>query len=275
MGWGRTGRTGQAGRTAPLLGPVALVLLLGAAVPDSISAQDRLPNLTVSGKTPCRVHPESARETADLWETARTILEATVRTDSAPPTLLIREWERTLDFRLRVRYERSDTSEVKSRNPFFNKAAPSNLERVGYIQRQGWSVVYIGPGPRLLLSERFLRSHCFGKVAGEGANAGLVGLTFDPLPRTTIPDVRGVLWIDPVQGELRSMEYTWINPPPEARAPAIGGWAHFARVGSAGWMVQRWNLRTARPEGGYTRGFDGYTDHGGEVIAIVSPSPTP
>lgn len=100
-----------------------------------------------------------------------------------------------------------------------------------------------------------------------------MGLAFSPLPRTTIPDVQGVLWIDPERGELRSMEYTWLNAPLEARAPGIGGWADFTRLATGGWIVQRWNLRMARPEAGYARGFDGYTDHGGEVIAVVGTRP--
>jgi hypothetical protein len=111
-------------------------------------------------------------------------------------------------------------------------------------------------------------------VEGTGAFAGLAGLAFSPLPRTTIPDVKGVLWVDPTGHQLRSVEYTWINAPPEARAPGIGGRADFARIGSVGWIVQRWNIRMAREETGYVRGFDGYTDQGGEVLAILGwPEP--
>jgi len=90
-----------------------------------------------------------------------------------------------------------------------------------------------------------------------------------PLPGTDRPDVTGVLWVDPVRGGLRSVEYTWINAPEEARAPGIGGRADFARLGSGGWIVQRWNIRMARPESGSWRNFDGYTDQGGEVLAVL------
>ena len=131
--------------------------------------------------------------------------------------------------------------------------------------------MYYGPDPGLLLSERFLRSHCFQRIPGEGATAGLVGLAFTPLPRTRIPDVTGVLWVDAGQRELRSLEYTWINPPAEASAPGIGGRADFAHLTGIGWIVQRWNIRMARQEAGYVRGFDGYTDQGGEVLSVVDP----
>ncbi len=235
-----------------------------------VTAPPRLPAVKVSAKTPCQVHPESALGTADLWDAAQRTLEGTTRADAATPTLLVREWRRALDFRLGLRFEHSDTTEVRTRQPF-EKPAPANLERAGYIQRQGWSIVYYGPDPGLLLSERFLRTHCFRRVEGQGATAGLAGLAFTPLPRTRVADVTGVLWVDPDRRELRSLEYTWLNPPLEANAPAIGGRADFARLPGTGWIVQRWNIRMARPEAGYVRGFDGYTDQGGEVLAVLTP----
>ena len=242
------------------------MLLLAAA--QEAGSQERLPNVRVSGKTPCRIHPESALETADLWSAAKATLESTVQSDSAVPRLLVREWRRTLDYAFRLRYEDADTSIVQTRRPF-EKKAPGNLERAGYIQRQGWSMVYYGPDAGLLLSERFLNQHCFRRVEGEGGKAGLVGLAFAPLPRAVQPDVTGVLWIDLERGELRSVEYTWINAPEEARAPGIGGRADFVRLSSGGWMIQRWSIRMARQESGYARGFDGYTDQGGEVLAVL------
>jgi tetratricopeptide (TPR) repeat protein len=232
------------------------------------NAPPRLPQLRVSARTPCQVRPETALETADLWDAAQRTLLGAVQPDSIVPTLLVREWRRSLDYRFGLRYEQSDTSEIRTRSPF-EKPAPANLERAGYIQRQGWSIVYYGPDPGLLLSDRFLRQHCFRRVEGSGATAGLVGLAFAPLPETRVADVKGVLWVDLQQGELRSIEYTWLNAPWEADAPGIGGRADFARLGAAGWIVQRWNIRMARQEAGYTRGFDGYTDQGGEVLAVL------
>lgn len=231
-------------------------------------AQKRLPNVRVSAKSPCEIHPETAAETAALWVAARTALQGAVETETAgPPTLLIQEWRRTLDPRMRLRQERSDTSRVTTSHPF-EKPLPGNLERAGYIQRQGWSTFYYGPDSGLLLSEWFLRRHCFSRIEGHGGTTGLVGLGFTPLPTTHLTDVAGVLWIDPARGELRHVEYAWTNAPEEARLQGVGGRADFVRLSSGGWIVQRWNIRMPHPRPELDGSFDGYTDQGGEVVAV-------
>lgn len=234
--------------------------------------ETRLPSIRVSARTPCEIHPETALETADLWLAARQTLEGTTRQIETPPTFLVREWRRTLDGGLRLRWERSDTSFVRTLHPF-EKPMPGNLERAGYIQQRGWTTVFYGPDAGLLISEWFLRRHCFSRVAGSGAFAGLLGLAFAPLPGTDYTDVAGTLWIDPVRGELRHLEYHWTRAPDEARAPSVGGRADFVRLKSGGWIIQRWNIRMPRPEAGLGRGFDGYTDQGGEVLAISEAKP--
>jgi hypothetical protein len=254
----------------------AALLLLAS---HSLAAQVRLPGLRVQGRTPCEVHPETAVETAALWLAAREALESV----SAPatrdtPRFLIQEWRRTLDPAFRLRWERRDTSFLSGRHPF-EKSPPGNLQREGYIQRRGWTMIYYGPDAGLLLSEEFLRRHCFERVIGAGATAGLVGLAFAPLPATRATDVAGVLWVDPVRGELRRVEYVWTNPPREARVPGIGGQADFVRLssggGGGGWIIQRWNIRMPRPIDELDGPSDGYTDQGGEVLAVLRPTKSP
>src|ERR1044072_8429758 len=114
---------------------IAVGLLLGLdAWSGLLVAQERLPNVRVSAKSPCQIHPETARETADLWIAAREALQSAGDTSGTPPTLLIQEWRRTLDPRMRLRWERRDTTRVTTFHPF-EKPQP-NLERAGYIQRQ-------------------------------------------------------------------------------------------------------------------------------------------
>ena len=241
-------------------------------IPALLAAQERLPEVRTVAKTACQVHPEGGAATASLWLMAREALESAVATDSAPPTLLVQRWRRTLLPDLRLRWERRDTFRVRTRQPFSEKT-PGNLERVGYIQIQRSGIVYYGPGADLLLSERFLKNHCFRRQEGRGGTAGLVGLAFEPLPVQRRPDVEGVLWIDPARRELRTLEYTWRNAPEDARAPASGGRVEFSRMVGGEWIIRSWNIRMPRPWDVTGLGWGGYTDQGGEVLAVGTRPP--
>jgi hypothetical protein len=243
-----------------LLVPWCAALLAGAA-----GAQVRLPDVRARGRTACEVHPETAEATADLWFLARSALEGAAATDTATPVLLVAEWRRSLWPNLRLRYERRDTVVRRTRSPF-EKSLPFDLERAGYIRVRGNGVTYYGPGADHLLSEGFLRRHCFSRRTGSGAATGLVGLAFSPLPTQRLPDVEGVLWVDASERRLRYVEYTWINRPAEAMGTATGGRSDFVRLADGGWIVQRWNIRMPRPAD--YPGSEGYTDQGGEVLAL-------
>ncbi len=248
-------------RSASLL--LALLITGGGALP----AQARLLDVRIAGRTSCQIHPESAAATAELWIDAKTALEGAAASDSSAPTLLVQHWRRTLGPNLGLRWERRDTTHVTTRQPF-SKKTPDNLERAGYIQERRDVLTYYGPGADLLLSERFLRRHCFRREIGAGARSGLIGLAFEPLPTQRLPDVAGVLWIDPVHRLLQHVEYTWTNPPVEARAPAAGGRVDFSRLADGGWIIQRWNMRMPRASDIPGTGYGGYTDQGGEVLAV-------
>lgn len=248
-------------------GSVALLLLLAGA--PSATAQARIPDVKARGSTPCEIHPESAVETAELWLSARAALETSAATDSNPPLLLVRKWRRTLNRSFELLYERRDTSLVATRQPFGTRT-PSNIERVGYIQRMFQTVIFYGPDPDEIITERFLRQHCFHQVEGSGATQGLSGLAFDPLPRQRKPDVSGILWVEPASGALRYVEYRWTNPPSWADAGKAHGRTDFVRLAGGGWVTQRWYIRMPRPGDE----FGGYVEEGGELLAVGPPTPT-
>ncbi|HEV8612652.1 MAG TPA: hypothetical protein VGQ73_04015, partial [Gemmatimonadales bacterium] len=58
-----------------------------------------------------------------------------------------------------------------------------------------------------------------------------------------------------------------------ARAPGVGGQADFVRLSSGGWIIQRWNIRMARSIDELIGASDGYTDQGGEVLAVLDGKP--
>lgn len=249
---------------------LAVLLALGAA--SRAAAQARIPEVKTSARTPCEVHPETAVETAELWLSARLALESSTATDSNPPLLLLRKWRRTLSRSLNLISERLDTSRVATRQPFGVKT-PSNIERVGYVQRMLSTLIFYGPDPDEIVTERFLRQHCFRRVDGSGATQGLAGLTFDPLPRQEKPDVSGVLWVEPVSGALRYVEYSWTNPPSWAGGGKAHGRTDFVRLATGGWVIQRWYIRLPRRMLGSYDDYDGYVDEGGELLAVGPPSP--
>ena len=246
--------------------------LAGPCLPAGLKGQARIPEVKTRGKTPCEIHPETAAETAELWLSAQAALTGSAATDSNPPLLLVQKWRRTLGRGFNIIYERRDTSLVATRQPFFVKP-PSNLERVGYIQRMLQSVVFHGPDPDEIITERFLRQHCFHRVPGSGATQGLAGLAFDPLPQQQNPDVSGILWIEPVGGALRSVEYGWTNPPYWADAGKAQGRTDFVRLAGGGWAIQRWYIRLPKPVAGSGFDFEGYSEEGGELLAVGPPTP--
>jgi len=248
-------------------GSIALLLLLSC--PAGVAGQPRIPEVKVRAKTPCQIHPETAVETAALWVSAEAALAGSVADDSTPPLLLVQKWRRKLDRSLKLIYERRDSSLVATRQPFSAKT-PSSIERAGYIQRMFKTLIFYGPDPDEIITERFLRQHCFRRVEGSGATQGLAGLAFDPLPRQQKPDVSGILWVEPVSGTLRYVEYGWTNAPYGVDGGRARGRTDFVRLANGGWITQRWYIRM--PEGsGFD--FEGYSEEGGELLAVGPPAP--
>jgi hypothetical protein len=260
----------MAKRTGSALVWVASVFGFGTLMAPQAAGQAQLPDLSTKVRTPCEVHPETAAPTADLWASARATLTSSTAADSNPPLLLIQKWRRTLTPSLRLLWERRDTSRIVTRQPFGVKP-PSNLERVGYIQRMFQTVIFYGPDPDEILTERFLRQHCFGRVEGSGANEGLAGLTFDPLPTQEKPDVTGILWVDPRRSALRYVEYTWTNTPGWLGTGGAMGRTDFVELAGGGWVTQRWHMRIPKFASGSISEFDGYTEEGGELLAVGLP----
>lgn len=207
-----------------------------------------LPVVTVSAATPCRARGADRGRIAALWEEARTAItasELSLRDRLFRAT--ITRYQRQLEARqLITRGETRNSRSGVTEHAFVSIPAES-LAVHGYARVLPDEVVeYFAPDERVLLSELFVRDHCFG-LARDNI-AGEVGITFEPVRNRRVSDIEGTLWLDARTFELRRVAFRYTNFPSPVRDPRIGGEVHFARLSSGAWHVSRWFMRVPRVE---------------------------
>lgn len=215
---------------------------------DAVRYDYALPKVTVSAATPCRARPEDRARIASLWEEARaaiTASELSLRERLFRAT--ITRYQRELEpRRLVTRTETRNTRRGVTEHAFVSVAAES-LAAHGYARMLPGDVLeYFAPDERVLLSESFVRDHCFG-LARDG-RAGEVGITFEPVRHRRESDIAGTIWLDARTYELRRIAFAYTDFPAPVRDPRIGGEVHFARLASGAWHVSRWFMRVPRVE---------------------------
>jgi hypothetical protein len=204
-----------------------------------------LPEMVVTGLTTCDPNATNGARLASLWEEARTALFATQlslrdQLFRAHVTRYVRELEPRTN---RVLSEtRSEAAGVVSQ-PFMAVDAES-LSAHGYQRSDvDGRIVYFGPDANVLLSDAFLRDHCFRLVSGGRSRRGLVGLGFAPVEGRTRAEVVGTLWLDERTFELRFVEFAYTVVPSSADSANTGGEVHFSRLDSGAWIIRRWFIR--------------------------------
>ena len=237
-----------------------------------------LPSVTVHAQRHCVVRPGDGVPAFTLWEEVRTALYQTQlaeRGDLFQTTA--RRWARELD--TLARFVHNDSTWMLSgmaQRPFV--AIPADhLERVGFIEKKGHNTWYFyAPDADVLLSEIFLRNHCFRLTEGR---EGLIGLAFEPAKKRRVADVSGVLWLDAATAELRHLEFSYTKLPWGVPVSRVGGRVEFEQLASGVWIVRRWYVRAPRMgvEHSYFRiggglqvrtreRFVSIIEHGGEVL---------
>jgi Carboxypeptidase regulatory-like domain len=238
----------------------------------------QLPSVTVHAQRHCVLQPGDGMPAFQLWEEVRTALYQTAlaqRGDLFQTTA--RRWARELDTLARfVRSDSSWTLTGVAQNPFVAVSA-NHLDRVGFIEQKSpdtW--FYYAPDAEVLLSEEFLRGHCFRVIEGE---AGLIGLAFEPAKKRKVAGVKGVLWLDAGTSALRHLEFGYTKLPWRVKSARVGGRIDFEQLASGLWIVRRWYVRA--PRMGIERSFFrlggriqirtrerfvSIVEHGGEVI---------
>src|SRR5438045_2756910 len=108
------------------------------------------------------------------------------------------------------------------------------------------SDVYRTPDAGTLVSDQFVRSHCYAAIRGYGAESGLTGLEFKPARVVGLPELTGVLWLDPKENALRALNYDYVNLPIPLRIARTSGRVEFQQLANGQWIVPRWYIRMPR-----------------------------
>lgn len=202
-----------------------------------------LPTVAVVATPMCVRRPEQITRLAALWDEVRTALLATQITlrDRGLDATVYRYVRSLEPESLRVLDEtRSEFSGRVSR-PFVSLSADS-LSKIGYWHESPGEIVsYYAPDEQVLLSDVFLREHCFTLVEeADPADRPMIGLAFEPAPGRRRPDIRGTLWLHARTFELQHVTYQYTRM--RDGADALGE-VYFARLPDGTWIVRRWFLR--------------------------------
>ena len=201
-----------------------------------------LSQVVVEGERQCDV--EGGASVAAVWDEIHEALAAVSWTSRDPGYWYsIRRFERETTLGGRPRGPDSTWRDDGYRRVPIKSAPPEQLEREGFVvvDQQGWT--YHGPDADELISDAFLRTHCFETQSGRGETQGLIGLSFTPARGRTLPDITGTLWIDRTTAMLHHLDFTYTRLPQELVAPRAGGRIEFLRVPSGAWIVRDWVIR--------------------------------
>ena len=203
-----------------------------------------LARMDVEGRSKCVARPDADARTALLWEDARAALTATVLTSRKPLSGLITRFTRDRepdDGRVLSADHKNAHGDIS--RPFVSIPVET-LSREGYVvPRDDGSIDYYAPDADALLSDEFLRDHCFRFVPGGDERVRMVGLGFEPVKGRKVADIEGVLWLDAETAELENVEFTYSSIPGLRLKHKFGGQVRFDRLPNGRWIVNAWVIR--------------------------------
>ena len=202
-----------------------------------------LEQVVVAGDRQCDV--EGGASVAALWQEVSEALAAVRWTRNAPGYWYVL---RQFDREVLPSGSRGGALDSVWQNAGFYQAPfrsvpAEQLAADGFVVQDGSGWNYFAPEAEALLSEPFLRTHCFETKLGKGETAGLMGLMFSPARGRKLPDVAGTLWVDRQTGELRHLEFKYVQLPSGLADPRAGGRVAFMRVPTGAWIVHEWVIR--------------------------------
>lgn len=223
-----------------------------------------LDTVRVAGRRECRLRPEVATATFDVWEQIRTALVgAQVTADRRLITSVV-SYERALDNRGNQVLRQATSLRAGIAGVPWRSIPADSLTRVGYaVTEPSGATTYFAPDLSVLTSEQFVAEHCLRLVADDQR----IGIAFEPTrSRRNLPEIEGTMWIDRRSLELRSLDFQYANVT-RHEAELGGGHVEFTRLRDGGWLISRWTIRAPVLETRY--GSGGVLREGNQVAGRV------
>ncbi|MGH7604994.1 MAG: carboxypeptidase regulatory-like domain-containing protein [Gemmatimonadaceae bacterium] len=240
------------------------------------------PTMVTRSETSCQQLGAPGNPTGDLWAEIQKALSASAMTEAKGLVPIdVDLYERTLDRSLAIVAERTEQRLHIGRRP----ALGISWDQVDSARRSAVAGgdVYRAPDAALMVSEQFVKSHCYAAIRGYGPEIGLTGLEFKPARIGFQPELTGVLWLDPKSNLLRSLNFDYVNLPVPLRIARTSGRVEFQQLPGGQWIVPRWYIRMPRvarvasPDAGSaTAARDtliGYQEVGGAARPAGTPAP--
>ncbi len=208
----------------------------------------RLAQLNIEDAALCGRTAESGALVATLLSQARTALASTLL--SSGDGRATSEWQafsvHTDRLGTPITPMQVERFEGQTDRPF-GTVPPDVLARDGYLWDREAEVHFLAPDAAVLLSERFVDSHCYGLAPAHEEFEDWIGVTFRPAQdRRNIVDVKGTLWLDKETNELRRLDFNYTNLPNRFERAEPRGRVEFARLPTGVHVVRRWELRMPR-----------------------------
>ena len=208
-------------------------------------APTRIPTAVAQTETACQQLGGPGTPAGDLWVELRKALTASAVTEAQGLVPLdVDLYERVLDRNLAVVSERTEQRTNVPRRP----ATGISWDQLDSARRgdAAGADVYRAPDAATLLSDQFVKSHCFAAIRGYGAENGLIGLEFKPARVAGLPELTGVIWADSRANTPRYLNFDYVNLPIPLRVARTAGRVDFQQLASGRWIVPRWYIRMPR-----------------------------
>jgi hypothetical protein len=225
-------------------------------------------------ETACQLLTPPGTPAGDLWTEIRKALTATALTDAQGLVPLdVDLYERALDRNFGVVSERKEQRSRIARRP----ATGISWDQIDSARRGAVAGgdVYRAPEAATLISEQFVKTHCYAAIRGYGPETGLAGLEFRPAKVGSLPELTGILWLDPKANALRSLNFDYVNLPIPLRIARTTGRVEFQQLPAGQWIVPRWYIRMPRvAQIASSDSLLGYQEVGGASRPAGTAAPT-